>query len=183
MSLRVDLYPIAMPKLTALFGVDGWTHGRAIIDELRAKGRKLDDSLVDELLYGRLRASQPAIEDAALAALIGALAYHVREPAPAVMFDVGGPWNGLEAITAALPDPERALHDVLLHGRPLVGATLRSDWNRYAWIASTELDTFDRLLARIDRTPRGMAFMLEDELLPWLVEVRASGAAVFVSIG
>jgi hypothetical protein len=171
MSLRVDLYPLRLPNLVALFGADGWERGRALVDEMRADpARRLDESLLDELLSGRLRASQPEAESGALAALIARLAYRLREPSLEVLFDIGNVWNALESRAPKLEGETKRLVRSLLDGRPLIGARIDSDWNTYAWLAARELRGFDSLVD-------------DAEVHAWLEPVIERELDVFVAIG
>lgn len=178
MSLRVDLYPVSLSRLSSLFGAEGWQHGRAFVEDMREDAsRPLDEALVDELLSGRLSASEPAEENGALAALIARFAYRLRDGL--VLFDVGDAWNAFERLAPALEGETKLLALALVTGRPLIGARIVSGWNRYAWVAAPELDTFVALL----ETARSSVRFRVEEISAWLEPVRAQGLDVFVSIG
>jgi len=182
-SLRVDLYPIVLSRFSVLFGPDGSSRARELVERLRATGRTLDEAHLEDLLSGRLRSSHPSVEDGVHAALVAAFAYELRETEPEVLFDMGGIWNFLEMLATVAKQPippwEQDLLEVLLSGRPLLGEAIRSDWNSYTWITVAELDTFHALVERLERADPYDVNLIK----PWLRVLRAKRFDVFVAIG
>jgi hypothetical protein len=179
MSLRVDLYPVSLSRLASVLGPKGWEHGRAIAEELHPEAKPADGSLVDELLSGRLRASQPSTESAALAALISSFAYRLRDTQIDALFDLGAAWNALDKVSRQVKGEEQRLARALVDGRPLVGAAIAADWNRYAWAFAREFETLEELLSRASASATSDVARMR----AWLRRLPERKLDMFVAIG
>jgi hypothetical protein len=178
-SLRVDLYPLSLEHLTALFRENAGAPALELAETLAREAPRLNQALLGQLLSGRLRLATMPVESAALAAIISQVAYRVRPAEPKVCFDVGAVWNAFDTLAGSLQGEEARLASNLLTGRPLIGQQIDSDWNAYAWVARWEFDVFGALLTRAEP----VAGYDVSRVRPWLEQVNSMGLDVFVAVG